>query len=423
MSNTTEEEKPKKKRGRPAGYRKSEDGTWYKLGEESNVKTPKVVEEKDPDENIITDSIYNEDDEDFNGPSDEELNELEQNNEFINENDNSFIDCYERIIQDYIIRPITFDYEKSIAKDGYMSKCRPYIDYNSVMTFIDNQNNLDFYFNTFEQFLNLKLKVSLDDVENIATKLIEYNYINTNEPVSYIKDGRPLYVLQDIKTKMIIALLVPSKKFDETYLSLKCIAPVSTNVIIDSPLRSKIGFYALYLDQPSTDYVLDDFSFIRSDNDNSDTNVFGMILKKCSKETFDSTQLIYSFISYYSLENDDEEERDLSNDTLDKNEDTSYIDDINDDFNDSSDIDDSLDMDDTPYLIDDDGNDDPYLSYCDQLIDKSVKELRGNKPLSYEQIFYPGTNKDRREFDSLDNGNFRHRPTGLSDEYNMDDID
>lgn len=442
--------KPQKRRGRPTGLRKGPDGKWYKPGDGGQLpQKPIETKEVKPNKKRGKRSkhhIINYDSDD--GPSHEDLVALEEElslsddfkekiREFKEDHDNSDI-----LITDWLDFPdhirmrqiVTYPewgldnkelIDKPLVSTKYVTD--KFREYSALFGYTTNQMVL----RPIESFLEDTCKVFNNGMECDGAKKplgIFFSYLQNVKPYTLYY----LYTVSDNENYSTpIGIIFRDQPFKNQVIVEEDLKTGKLEII--KYLKSTSGFYIIHPSSVATtpDEFMDYFHettvftslqyFITED----DINFTGIGIDETTNlywgwqnHKVDESSPTY-LTSYESLVNSSKQLFGVVNDSdeeLDVEENVDDIDDIND-INeteyDDDEYDNSLASNKHISYLDTDIDD-----YYDNLIDKpSVKTRR---PLTDDDIYYTGTNKDKRDFENLSDGGFRKTNHGLSDDNGFD---
>lgn len=446
-----ESNKTQKRRGRPTGLRKGPDGKWYKSGdnEESPVKPlpsqqpietmevkPKKKRSKKSKPHTIN---YDSDD----GPSHEDLVALEEElslsgedkekiKEFKDDHDNSDI-----LITDWLDFPDHIRMRQIVTYPEWGLDNKELIDRPLVSTkYVTDkfrEYSALFGYNT-DQLVLRPIESFLEDTCKVFNNGMECDGAEKSLGIffSYLQNAKPytlyyLYTVSDNENYSTpIGIVFRDQPFKPQIVVKEDIKTGKQEIV--KWLKSTSGFYIIHPSSVATtpDEFMDYFCettvfmslqyFITDD----DIHFTGIGINETTNlywgwQNHKSDEISPTYLtSYESLVNG-------SKQLFGVNESDSEVD-TGEDINDSYDIDEedgedlyndsSISNKHTSYL------DTDIDDYYDNLIDKpSVKTRR---PLTDDDIYYPGTNKDKRDFENLSDGGFRKTNHGLSDDNGFD---
>ena len=427
-----------KRRGRPVGLRKGPDGKWYKANELPGSIHDKPIKPKPKKKRNSKPHQINYDSDD--GPSHEDLLALEEElsqedmehiKEFKDSHDNSdilvtdWLDFPDHIRMRQIITNPEWGLDKVNLIDKPLVSTKYVVDkfqeYKSIFGCTTDQ----LIIRPIESFIEDSCKVFNNGIEcDSAEKALSIFF-------TYLQNAKPrtlyyLYTVSDTENYSTpIGIVFRDKPFKAIQITKENIKTSEKEVV--RYLQSNSGFYIIHPTYVAT--TPEEFL------DYYDNTVF-LSLKyfiTANDITFTGIGINDTTNLYWGWQ-DSEPDSVIGN-----NYKTSYQDLINNSKQ-LFDISDSINSDDT-YEVDDEDKEDEedddesfddntsfskhssYLDmniddYYDNLIDKpSVKSKRD---LTDDDIYYPGTNKDKRDFENLSDGGFRKTNHGLSDDNGFD---
>lgn len=460
MSDNTEQntQETVKKRGRPKGLHKGADGKWYKsdgtLVETKASSSPKVNNNKKKSNSSLvsqtkTKHIINYDSED--GPSHEDLMALEEEltqetkdriTSFREDHDKSHI-----LVTNWLdepshirIRQITTHPEdgldniqlidKALVSTNYVvKKFHQYTD-----LFDSNSNKL--LLSSIESFLEdscsvfnsgMKsdtareaLSILFSCLQNLESRTLYYLYttsdtVNYSTPIGIVFREKPFGSLniydQDMKTGNTELL-----KTLDSDSGFYIIYPKCESELFDasySNFNNKTLSLSLH-----TFITEDDINFLGIGTDSDHSISWGWISSidtlKCEKPKLSYADLVNSSKRMFEMNGTEDLDSDISESNA------VYDDENEEDYDDDESIDDES--------IDDGSYDravnkrSSYLDmddFYDSFIEKPYQK-RSNRNFTDDEIYYPGTDKDKRDFENLSDGGFRKANHGLSDDNGFD---
>lgn len=426
---------PKKRRGRPAGYRKTKDGTWIKLDnpdtstlKKNNKKTGRKESVTGKNTNTVVSEHANLDE-----PSDAELAAIEAEDEESSIEIDAMISKAEDLstfASKFIIRRVVPNYEEYARNCDFVNTLKSFpVERGFLQDFIKLRTpTFGDIFDLFRNNMSLdssspSIAYSDEEMEDFLGYMFKQNNLsNFRNELKFDFDGRAinLYQVQNKEDMSIVGYIFPifGHKFH-----LKSIDPCVLDVIYDQyhVLKSieNMSFGCIYtprdlkqLENNFKPVYIENIEFSNGIKPNY-AKIYKFDLLSIEHNTSsgfiihpDSEALLFA-AHYKGKELDDSEES---------------VDDLTDEgYTEEDDGEDDTSSEESDYLIDR-KYDETYQEECDRLLEKSIRESNKGRLPSYDELFYPGTTRDRREFDSLDNGNYYHRDTGLSDGWNPDDF-
>lgn len=428
-----------KKRGRPAGYRKSKDGTWIKpTSDNAELQPAPSIRKKAKKKKDVAKILNTKKSEDISQlsdePSDEELAAIEA------EDIDNVVSKEEELsssARNFIIRRVVPNYEEYARNISYVNRqaVLPVVDSFLHDFIITKSPTFGDVFDLFRNNMAMEsssplINYSDDDMDEFITYLFnQCEILGNNGGLSGHRDSNAvnLYQVQYRASGEILGYIFPIYSYDNI-LRLKNIDPFG-EAITFNPFHKLSRFQGL------------SFGCMYPARDIKHTSSF----RPCyveqvefAKGTGDDYAKIYKFdLLIPSMNQSYEFVFDVRHAPIELNArslEMSYEDDIDSEIADQDDYDESFEEGDEDnaevadvsseepgYLVDR-KYDESYQEECDHLLEKSIRESNKGRLPSYDEIFYPGTTRDRREFDSLDNGNYYHRDTGLAGEWNPDDF-
>lgn len=425
------EEKTKeiKRRGRPKGLRKGEDGKWYKADGSVAISTskPKSSSSSSKKKSIKkVKHIINYDSDD--GPSHEDLialeEELSQEDKenlvkFKNEHDKSNI-----VITNWLdepshigMRQIVINPEQGIDTIKLFDK--PLVSTNYVTTrlqqfisLFDSDSNNSLLLGSLETFLEdscfgidrygieLSLSTLFSHLQNIEPYKLYYLYVasdstNYSTPIGIVFRERPYGTINVYRENRKTAKREGLKTL-ESKSGFYVIYPACNSNTLRDPY-SNLSMINLSLQAFVT---LDDINLIGIGVDDTYDLYWGW--KELIKSSSNNKQT--SNLSYDDLVESSKQaygvKEDPSSTVIDDDEEEDLLDDSYEDDRSYKRYSSYLDMD--------------MGDYYDTLIEKPNRKGL-HRTLTDDDIYYPGTDKDKRDYQNLSDGGFRKTNHGLSD--------
>lgn len=448
-----------KKRGRPKGLRKGEDGKWYKADGTAVVSTVKTdslgKQKKEKNKKILsstsqpkTKHIINYDSED--GPSHEDLMALEEElnmeskdriTSFREDHDKSHI-----LVTNWLdepshirVRQITTNPEDGLDKIQLVDKALVSTKYvvkkfhHYTDLFDSNSNKL--LLSSLESFLEDScsvfnsgmesdtareaLSILFSCLQNLEPRTLYYIYtvsdiIDYSTPVGIIFREKPFGSLniydQDMKTGNTELL-----KTLDSDSGFYIIYPKCESKLFDDPYSNfNIKTVSLSLQTFIAEY---DTSIVGIGTDNDHSISWGWTSStdslECEKSKFSYADLVNSSKRMFDMNNTEDQDSDISE--------------LNEEYDDDDENEEDYDEDEEE-SIDDESYDrvvnkhSSYLDmndFYDSFIEKPYQK-RTNRNFTGDDIYYPGTDKDKRDFENLSDGGFRKTNHGLSDDNGFD---
>lgn len=426
---------PKKRRGRPAGYRKTQDGTWVKLDNaDASIIPPKKKRKIKKDSNGSKKSILK-DPSNPDEPSDAELAAIEaEDSEETRESIEidtllSKAEDLSTFASKFIIRRVVPNYEEYARNCDFVNVLKSFpVERGFLQDFIKLRiPTFGDIFDLFRNNMSLgypspSVDYSDEEMEDFLGYMFKQNNLaNFRNELKFDFDGRAinLYQIQNKEDMSIVGYIFPI--FGDKF-HLKSIDPCALDVIYDQyhTLKSieNMSFGCIYTPR-DLNQLENTFKPVYIENIEFSNGIKPNYAKIYKFDLlFPMHNTSFEFIIKSASETDSFSSRDKGKE-LDSSEesvdltDEGYIEEDDEEADTSSEEPD--------YLLDR-KYDEAYQDECDHLLEKSIRESNKGRLPSYDEIFYPGTTRDRREFDSLDNGNYYHRDTGLSGEWNPDDF-